>query len=44
MRILGAVLALTFFFSGVSLAGSTDNLPGIGTFAYNGSPVSVSAQ
>jgi len=34
------VLALVLLLSGSSLAGSADHdLPGIGTFSYNGSPV-----
>jgi hypothetical protein len=43
MRTLSFILAFAFVLAGPSLAGSTDNsLPGIGTFAYNGSPVSAS--
>jgi hypothetical protein len=40
MRTLSFILAVAFVLVGPSLAGSSDNsLPGIGTFAYNGSPV-----
>ena len=39
MRTLSFILAFAFVIAGPSLAGSSDNgLPGIGTFAYNGSP------
>jgi len=44
MRTLSFILAFAFVLVGPSLAGSTDNsLPGIGTFAYSGSPISASA-
>jgi hypothetical protein len=44
MRTLSFILAFAFVLAGPSLAGSSDNgLPGIGTFAYNGSPVAASA-
>jgi len=40
MRTISFILAFAFIMAGPSMAGSTDgNLPGIGTFAYNGSPV-----
>jgi hypothetical protein len=40
MRTLSFILAFAFILAGPSIAGSSDNgLPGIGTFAYNGSPV-----
>jgi hypothetical protein len=40
MRPFSYVLALVLLLSGPSLAGSADHdLPGIGTFSYNGSPV-----
>ena len=43
MQILSFVLALAFVLAGPSIAGSSDSrLPGIGTFAYNGSPMAVS--
>ena len=43
MKTLSFILAFAFVLAGPSLAGSTDNLPGIGTFAYNGSPIAVAA-
>jgi hypothetical protein len=44
MRTLSFILAFAFVLAVPSLAGSTDSsLPGIGTFAYSGSPISVSA-
>jgi hypothetical protein len=43
MKTLSFILAFAFVLAGPSLAGSTDNLPGIGTFAYNGAPTAVSA-
>ena len=44
MRTLSFILALAFVVAGSSLAGSSEaGLPGIGTFAYNGSPIAVSA-
>jgi hypothetical protein len=37
-------LAFAFVLAGSSIAGSLDRgLPGIGTFAYNGSPIAASA-
>ena len=40
MRTLSFILAFAFVLVGPSLAGSSDTgLPGIGTFAYNGSPI-----
>jgi hypothetical protein len=40
MRPFSYVLAIVLLLSGPSLAGSADHdLPGIGTFSYNGSPV-----
>jgi hypothetical protein len=42
MRTLSFILAFAFVLAGPSLAGSADNsLPGIGTFAYSGSPVTT---
>ena len=42
MRTFSFILALAFVIAGPSMAGSSDRgLPGIGTFAYNGSPVSA---
>jgi hypothetical protein len=44
MRILNFAVAFAFVLVAPSLAGTADtNLPGIGTFAYNGSPVVSSA-
>jgi hypothetical protein len=44
MRTLSFILAIGFVVAGPSLAGSSDvGLPGIGTFAYNGSPMVTSA-
>lgn len=44
MRTLSFILAFAFVLAGVSMAGSTDNsLPGIGTFAYGGSPAVTAA-
>jgi hypothetical protein len=40
MRALSFVLAFGFVLAGFSFAGSADSgLPGVGTFAYSGSPV-----
>ena len=39
MRTLSFIIAFAFVIAGSSMAGSVDNLPGIGTFAYTGSPV-----
>ena len=39
MRTISFILAFGFVLAGHSLAGPSDNgMPGIGTFAYNGSP------
>jgi hypothetical protein len=39
MRTLSFILAFGFVLAGASVAGSADTgLPGVGTFAYNGSP------
>ena len=44
MRTLSFILAFAFVLAGPSLAGSSDaSLPGIGTFAYNGSPIVTSS-
>jgi hypothetical protein len=44
MRTLSFMLALVFVMAGASIAGSSDtSLPGVGTFAYSGSPVAASA-
>jgi hypothetical protein len=43
MRTLSLLLAIGFVLAGASIAGSSDaSLPGIGTFAYNGSPIAAS--
>ncbi len=40
MRTLSFILAFAFVLAGPSMAGSSENMmPGIGTFAYNGSPI-----
>ena len=40
MRTFSFILAFAFILAGPSMAGSADqSLPGVGTFAYNGSPV-----
>ena len=40
MRTISFILAFAFILAGPSMAGSSDqHLPGVGTFAYNGSPV-----
>ncbi len=42
MRTTSFILAFAFMMAGPSMAGSSDQgLPGVGTFAYNGSPVAV---
>jgi hypothetical protein len=42
MRTLSLILAFAFVLAGPSIAGSSDTgLPGVGTFAYNGSQVTV---
>jgi len=44
MRSLSFILAFAFALAGPSMAGSLENsLPGIGTFAYSGSPIVTSA-
>jgi hypothetical protein len=43
MRTLSLLLAVAFVLAGPSVAGSSaSGLPGIGTFAYNGSPIAAS--
>jgi hypothetical protein len=45
MRTLSFILAFAFVLAGPSLAGSSENMiPGIGTFAYNGSPIVAAPQ
>jgi hypothetical protein len=42
MRALSYIIALVFVLTGPSLAGSDDRgLPGVGTFAYCGSPIAA---
>jgi hypothetical protein len=44
MRTFSVILAFAFVLAGPSMAGSSDgSLPGIGTFAYNGSPIITTA-
>jgi hypothetical protein len=44
MRTASFILAFAFVLAGPSMAGSVDkDLPGAGTFAYNGAPVAASA-
>jgi hypothetical protein len=44
MRSLSFILAFAFLLAGPSMAGSVDSgLPGVGTFAYSGSPAAGSA-
>jgi hypothetical protein len=44
MRTTSFILAFAFILAGASMAGSSDqNLPGIGTFAYHGSPVATTS-
>jgi hypothetical protein len=44
MRALSFILASVFVLAGPSIAGSADShLPGIGTFAYTGSPIVTAA-
>ncbi len=44
MRTLSFILAFAFVLAGPSIAGSSDaGLPGVGTFAYNGSPIAMPA-
>ena len=45
MRTLSFILAFAFVLAGPSMAGSSENtVPGVGTFAYNGSPIAVAPQ
>jgi hypothetical protein len=42
MRTISLILAFAFMVAGTSMAGSVESdLPGIGTFSYNGSPVTA---
>ena len=45
MRTLSFILAFAFVLAGPSMAGSSENtIPGVGTFAYNGSPIAAAPQ
>ena len=45
MRTLSFMLAFVFLLAGPSLAGSSEgDLPGIGTFAYHGTPIADAPQ
>jgi hypothetical protein len=41
MRTISFILAFVFLLAGPSMAGSSDSSPGIGTFSYNGLPIST---
>jgi hypothetical protein len=42
MRTVSFILAFAFVVAGPSMAGSSaSNLPGVGTFAYSGSPIAA---
>ena len=42
MRVLSYIIAIVLLLTGPLMAGSGENdLPGIGTFSYNGSPVAT---
>ncbi len=44
MKTLSFILAFAFVLAGATLAGSSDgNLPGVGTFSYNASPIITDA-
>ena len=44
MRTVSFILAFAFVIAGSSMAGSAEGgLPGVGTFAYTGSPIAASA-
>jgi hypothetical protein len=44
MRTMSFILAFAFVVAGSSMAGSAETgLPGIGTFSYNGAPVTTTA-
>jgi len=43
MRSVSFILAIALVLAGASMAGSAEgSLPGVGTFTYNGSPVTTS--
>ena len=39
MRTLGLLIGMLVLIGSVSAAGTAERLPGVGTFAYSGSPV-----
>jgi hypothetical protein len=42
MRTISFILAFAFILAGPSMVGSSDgSLPGVGTFAYSGAPVTA---
>ena len=43
MRTISFILAFVFVMAGPTMAGSVDNLPGVGTFAYNGATIAGAA-
>lgn len=43
MRTVSFILGFAFILAGPSMAGSSDGLPSIGTFSYNGVPLTTSA-
>lgn len=44
MRTISFILSFAFILVGPSMAGSSDKgLPGVGTFVYNGAPITTSA-
>jgi hypothetical protein len=43
MRTLSFILAFAFVLAGPTMAGSADDLPAAGAFAYNGAPAAGSA-
>lgn len=43
MRTLSFILAFAFVLAGPTLAGSADDLPAAGAFAYDGAPAANSA-
>jgi hypothetical protein len=43
MRTISFILAFAFILAGPSIAGSSDSLPGVGTFAYTVAPTVVAA-
>lgn len=43
MRTLSFILAFAIVLAGPSMAGSSDDLPAVGAFAYNGAPAANSA-